>query len=194
MILAAAVWYFYPHAVAPLTNYPSQGTDVVAFGDSLVAGYGASDGQDFVSDLSKTLGVPIINLGVSGNTTAQGLARVGDLDKYKPKVILLLLGGNDYIQRVPIEKTFDNLSNILEDFQKRGAVVLLVGIRGGVLSDPFASQFEKLAAKYHTAYVPDALQGLFGDRKLMYDSVHPNDKGYALLAARIAPVLKPLLK
>ena len=192
-IAAVAVYLFFFNT-APIANYPSAGTDIVAFGDSLVAGTGSSDGHDFVSLLSGAIGQPVINLGVPGDTTADGLARMSELNAYKPKVVLLLLGGNDYLKRIPQEQTFANLAAIIKDIQSRGAIVLLLGVRGGLFGDHFSSGFEDLRDTYHTAYVSNVLDGLLGDKKYMSDQVHPNDAGYRLIAERIAPVLKELLQ
>ena len=192
-IAAVAVYLFFFNT-APIANYPSAGTDIFAFGDSLVAGTGSSDGHDFVSLLSGAIGQPIVNLGVPGDTTADGLARINGLDAYKPKVVLLLLGGNDYLKRIPQEQTFANLAAIIKDIQSRGAIVLLLGVRGGLFGDHFSSGFEDLRDTYHTAYVSNVLDGLLGDKKYMSDQVHPNDAGYRLIAERIAPVLKELLQ
>lgn len=173
-----------------IKNYPSAGRDIIAFGDSLVEGVGASSADlNFVSLLSKKIGKPIINLGVSGDTTADGLKRLSELDDYKPKVVLLLLGGNDHLRKVPAETTFDNLGKIIENIQSRGAVVVLLGVRGSILTDRFKSEFEELQEKYKTAYVPNVLEGLFGNPKYMSDPLHPNDLGYAEIANRIYPVL-----
>jgi len=193
LLVAAAVYFFFFNT-APIANYPSAGTDIVAFGDSLVAGTGATDGRDFVLLLSGAIGQPVINLGVPGDTTADGLARIGELDAYKPKVVLLLLGGNDYLKRIPQEQTFANLAAIIKDIQSRGAIVLLLGVRGGLFGDYFSSGFEDLRSAYHTAYVPDVLDGLLGDKQYMSDQIHPNDAGYAAIADRITPVLKKLLR
>lgn len=194
IVILVAGYFLLGRGEAKITNYPSQGTDIIAFGDSLIEGVGASQGSDFVSVLSKRIGKPIVNLGVSGDTTTQGLARIQELDEYSPKVVLLLLGGNDAIQKISQEQTFENLSNIIQEIQKRGAVVLLLGVRGKVLSDPYESEFKKLASTYDTAYVPNVLDGLFGNREYMSDTVHPNDAGYAKIAERIEPVLKKLLQ
>ena len=193
LLVAAAVYFFFFNT-APIANSPSAGTDIVAFGDSLVAGTGATDGRDFVLLLSGAIGQPVINLGVPGDTTADGLARIGELDAYKPKVVLLLLGGNDYLKRIPQEQTFANLAAIIKDIQSRGAIVLLLGVRGGLFGDYFSSGFEDLRSAYHTAYVPDVLDGLLGDKQYMSDQIHPNDAGYAAIADRITPVLKKLLR
>lgn len=177
-----------------IRNRPSLGTDVIVFGDSLVRGVGASsEDKNFVSLLSARTGRPIINLGVSGNTTADGLKRLSDLDKYNPKVVIVLLGGNDYLQKIPIEETFLNLEKIIQDIQSRGAVVLLLGVRGGLFSDKFDSRYKELSEKYNTAYVSDVLDGLFANNKYMSDAVHPNDAGYKIIEERIYPVLYKLL-
>lgn len=186
--------FFLFSADAPIRNYPSGGTDIIAFRDSLVEGIGATEGNDFVSVLSRKIGQPIVNLGVSGNTTADGLSRVSVLDRYRPKVVLLLLGGNDHLRKVPEAETFANLAALIENFHARGAVVVLLGIRGSLLGDKFEDEFERLHEEYETAYVSDVLSGLFGRAEYMSDPIHPNDAGYAKIAERIHPVLESLLR
>jgi acyl-CoA thioesterase-1 len=192
-VVLFSAWFLLVRALA-ITNYPSAGQDIVALGDSLVLGVGATMGNDMVSTLARHIGLPIANLGRSGDTTADVLARISQLDAYRPKVVILLVGGNDYLRQVPDDAVFANLAQIIEDIHKRGAIVLLVGIRGGVLADPYAPRFKELARTYGTAYVPNALDGLFGNREYMADTVHPNDAGYAILAERVAPVLSGLLQ
>lgn len=186
--------FFFKENKNQVKNFPSKGTDIIAFGDSLVVGLGATEGNDFVSILSKKIGLNIINLGVSGNTTEDGLNRINELDQYDPKVVLLLLGGNDAIRQLPIETTFRNLEIIISKIQSRGSVVLLLGVKGGLLGDKFKSEFERISKKYHTAYVPNVLDSLFGNRKFMTDSIHPNNQGNVIIAEKIYPVLLPLLK
>ncbi len=193
LVVVAAAWFLFFRA-APVTNYPSLGTEIVALGDSLVYGTGSTPGNDFVSLLSQRVGRPIVNLGKPGDTTADGLTRIGELDKYKPQVVLVLLGGNDRLRQVPRSEVFANLAKIIENIHARGAVVLLLGIRGGVLGDPYAAEFRTLESVYGTAYVPDVLGGIFGDQRYMADTVHPNDAGYAAIAGRVAPVLRSLLQ
>lgn len=177
------------------TNYPSEGKDIVAFGDSLIQGVGASSSNtNLVSALSSKIGKPIINLGVSGNTTADGLSRISELDRYKPKVVILLLGGNDYLRKVPKETTFNNLEKLIQEIHKRGSTVLLLGVRGGLLKDNFDKDFEELSKKYNTAFVPNVLSGLLLDKRYMSDEIHPNDAGYEKIALRVLPVLKDLVE
>lgn len=193
LLVATAAWFLFFRAPS-IANYPSSGTDIVALGDSLVYGSGSTKGNDFVSLLAQDTGRPIINLGRPGDTTADVWARIQQLDAYNPQVVIVLAGGNDYLRQVTDEEVFVNLAKIIQNIQSRGAIVLLVGIRGGILIDQYAPRFKELARMYHTAYVSNALEGLFGDSRYMADSVHPNDQGYALLAGRIAPTLKDLLQ
>lgn len=190
--LALLALFFVYKIVTPsarITNYPSSNTGIVAFGDSLVAGVGSTEENDFVALLTRKIGQPIVNLGISGNTTAQGLARINEVTSRKPKVVLVLLGGNDYLQKVPKETTQKNLETIIKRIQESGAVVVLLGIRGGLLTDPYASMFGDLSARLGTFYVPDVLDGLIGDSTYMSDTVHPNNAGYERIAEKIYPVL-----
>ena len=167
-----------------ITNFPSANSGVVAFGDSLTYGVGSAQGGGFVSMLSTELSIPITNLSMSGDTTADALKRVGDVAKRKPAITILLLGGNDFLLRVTEKETFDNLRKIIEAIHASGSAVILVGL---------GSQLESLSDEYNTAYVPDILDGIYGNSKLMSDSLHPNDAGYKIMAERIKPVLQKLL-
>lgn len=190
--VAVGVYYFTQEA--PIANYPSKGTDIIAFGDSLVEGVGSTNGGNFVSVLSQKIGQPIVNLGHSGDTTADGIARISQLDEYNPKVVLLLLGGNDHLRKIPIPDTHKNLATLIENIQARGSVVVLLGVRGGLFNDRFDTEFENLRDTYHTAFVSDVLGGLFGKHEYMYDTIHPNNAGYQIIADRIYPVLVEMLK
>ena len=178
----------------PRAARPTTGTSVIAFGDSLVAGRGAPSGHDFVSVLSERLGVPIINAGHSGDTTRAALARLdSDVLSRDPRIAIVLLGGNDYLRRVPIEETFANLTTIVDEIRSRGAAVLLVGVSVGLLSDPYAARYESLARQTTAALVPDILGGIIGHGDLMSDTIHPNEQGYGIMADRLEPVLRELL-
>jgi lysophospholipase L1-like esterase len=192
-ILILVVGSYFIFRSEKITNYPPKEGSIVAFGDSLVAGYGSTKGNDFVSLLSKGLGEEIINLGVSGDTTAGGLARIDSALNREPKITILLLGGNDFLRKVPREETFSNLRTIISKLQERGSIVVLVGVRGGLLSDSADGYYEDLAEETGSAYVEDVLDGLFGDARYMSDSIHPNDAGYLKIAERLYPVLRNLL-
>jgi acyl-CoA thioesterase-1 len=166
---------------------------IVAFGDSLVYGTGSSGGG-FIKLLEQRLGRPIENLGVPGNTTAEGLARLDAVIDRHPSIVVLLLGGNDYLRQVPRDETFANLGTIIEHLQADGIAVLLIGVRGGLVRDNFAKRFEELADRYRTAYVHDVLDDTLGVSGYMSDQVHPNDAGYRVIADRVYPVLSRMIR
>lgn len=191
---AIAALFFFGARERPIANYPLREGPIVVFGDSLVAGTGAAPGKDFVSVLSGMVGKPIQNMGNPGDTTEAGLARLDEVIQKHPSVVLVLLGGNDYLRRVPKEKTFKNLDAIVSRLQSDGALVVLLGVRGGLLSDGFDDEFESLAKRKATMHVPDVLDGIFGNPSLMSDEIHPNSEGYAHIAQKIYPALSQILK
>jgi len=144
--------------------------------------------------LSRGIGEEVINEGRSGDTTITALSRVNDVLELDPKIVILLLGGNDYLKHVPKEETFQNLEDMITIFQNKGAIVVLLGVRGGALKDNYDSDFEDLSRRMGTFYISNVLDGLLGKKEYMYDTVHPNDAGYKMIAERVLPILKDILK
>lgn len=163
---------------------------IVAFGDSLVAGYGAGNGEDAFSRLSLALGVPVLNLGVSGDTSARARARIDTVLARSPDIAIIVLGGNDALQRIPVEETERNLSAILRTLTDAGVDPILVGVLGGFPRDPYAPMFERLAEAYGVPLVPNVLAGIIGSDALMSDAIHPNAAGYERIAARMQPYVE----
>ena len=128
-------------------------------------------------------------------TTRSAKARLKrDVLQQRPRLVMLLLGGNDILVRIPKKETFRNLGHMIDRIQKQGAQVLLIGVRGGLLADAFEGKFQALAGEKGTHFIPNVLEGILGDPKLMADPLHPNDEGYRIMAERIGPALKSLLK
>jgi len=174
---------------------PTAGEHIIAFGDSLVAGRGATPGQDFVSVLAQRLGRPIVNAGRSGDTTASALARLDrDVLARNPRVVIVLLGGNDFLRRVPTDDTFRNLATIVERIRQHGAAVVLVGVAVGLFSDPYRAEYVGLAQQTSAWLVPDILDGIIGRGDLMSDAIHPNDRGYEIIADRLEAVLRDVMR
>lgn len=178
----------------PRAARPTGGETFVAFGDSLVAGQGATAGQDFVSELSRRVGVPVINAGRNGDTTAAALERLDqDVLSLNPRVVIVLLGGNDFLRGVPKDETFRNLRAIVERIRERGSAVILVAVSVGLFSDPYSEQYEELARQGKAGLVPDILDDIMGHQDRMSDQIHPNDVGYRMMADRLEPVLRDLM-
>ena len=163
--------------------------------DSLTAGYGAEKGGgDYPAQLGQRLGVTIQNLGVPGETSADGLKRLEEVAALQPRVVLLCFGGNDVLQSVPRDRMFANLGTIIDRLHAQGAFVVLIGIRGtSLLGDGNAEGFKKLAETKEVKHIPNLLDGLISQPSLMSDYVHPNDAGYAKIADRLEKELRPLL-
>jgi len=190
----AAIFLFRGCGKTTFTNLPPRASGPwVAFGDSLTAGYGAAPGNDYPSALSKKIGRPILNRGVSGATTQSSLSRVDEIVRLQPRVVLLCLGGNDGLQQLPVSTTFGNLSTMIDRFQESGSFVVLIGVRGASVSDRYASPFKKLAKEKQVLFVPNILGGVLGSPSFMSDYIHPNDEGYEAIAQRLETILTPFL-
>lgn len=176
---------------------------ILAFGDSLYAGYGLKRGESIPDDVEALLrqqgiNANVINAGVSGDTTAGGRKRLTfTLDNLtrKPDLVMLGLGGNDVLRQIPVAETRANMVAMLDELRKRDIPVVLTGMRappnlGPDYAGPFDKIFPELAQEYGAALDPFVLSGVIGDRRLMLpDGIHPNAKGVDRIAARIAPIV-----
>ena len=190
ILIIGMVWFMLWRE-KPISHRDSDGTDIIAFGDSLIAGVGAREGMTLTEQLSRTLGVPIINEGISGATTRDGVENIDNvLAQYHPRLVIISLGGNDFLQQIPREETKRNLAYIIKTIEAQGSMVLILGVRSGLIGGGFDAEFEKLSSQYSTLYVEDILSGIFGDTRYMSDAVHPNDAGYKLITDRIVQTLQ----
>jgi lysophospholipase L1-like esterase len=173
------------------TNFPpTTGQAWVAFGDSLTYGTGAANGEDYPSRLGRELGIEVLNAGAPGATSADGLTQLEKILELDPKVVLLCLGGNDGLQKVPLTETLANLSAIIARLQEHGAFVVLIGVRSASLLDGYDKPLRQLAREKNTLFIRNILDGVLGKRSLMSDQIHPNAAGYQKIAARLAAELR----
>lgn len=181
---------------------------VLAFGDSLYAGYGLARGEsvpDFIQQRLRARGIDgeLINAGVSGDTTAGGRARLAytldQLDR-APDLVLLGLGGNDALRQIDPAETRANLEAMLSELDRRGIPVILTGMLAPPnLGPDYANQFNDiwrdLAREHGAALDPFILDGVIGNRELMLpDGIHPNAKGAARIADRLTPLVESQLE
>ena len=178
-----------------IANRDSRGSAIICFGDSLTAGVGASPGHDYPTLLSHRLGRMVINAGASGDTTRLALGRLTqDVLEKNPKLVIVELGGNDFLQRVSWDEKFANLTTIVRTIQEHGAMVVLVGVQPGLLGDGAREEYRKIAHARRAAFVPNILEGILTEPQLKSDEIHPNDAGYEKIAQRIASAVEPLLR
>jgi acyl-CoA thioesterase-1 len=194
---------------------PVRMRNIVFFGNSLTAGYGLPPQQAFpylIQQKIDSLGWAwqCINAGVSGETSAGGVARLPTvLSKRQVDVFVLELGANDGLRGIPVRETTQNLQRIIDGVRQKypEAQIVLVGLefpfdlsqfgghRFARYADEFKAQFRPLAEKNHTAFVPFLLQGVLGRRDLnLQDGAHPNAAGYRVVAENVWTVLEPVLK
>jgi acyl-CoA thioesterase-1 len=171
---------------------------ILAFGDSLTAGYGLSEAEGFTTQLAQALTkmgrkVQVINGGVSGDTTTGGLARLDWSLADQPQVMLLELGGNDMLRGLPPETVHANLQQIIDKARAAKVTVLLIGMRaapnlGADYQQQFDAVYPALAKADGLLFYPFMLDGAVGDPALMQsDGIHANAKGVAIIVQRILP-------
>lgn len=188
-------------APAPVADTPL----VVFLGDSLTAGLGLDEDQAYPAVLKRELeeeGVPVrvLNAGVSGDTTAGGLSRIGWLLGQKPDVVVVALGGNDGLRALPVDQAEKNLREIIRRSQAAGARVLLLGMRmppnyGPEYTQSFEGMYTAIAKDMNVPLVPFFLEGVGGERSLnQADGIHPTAKGQEILAKNVRPYLEEVLR
>ena len=174
-------------------NYPNSNKAIIAFGDSLTFGYGVSPDESYPAHLSQMLGREIINLGVSGNTSAQGIARINEIKKYEPYMVLIEFSANDLFRKIPKEQTEKNLREIVRQVQDMGAIAVLVDTGGAFPMEVYTKIQKQIAKDYNTLFVPGIMDGIYNKKSLKSDQIHPNNKGYEIVAERIKKVIKEYL-
>lgn len=178
-----------------IRNLAAPGETIICLGDSLTEGVGAETAEAYPAILSQRLGRPVLNAGRRGDTSAQALMRLGgDVLNKNPRVVIVLLGGNDFLRRVPLAETETHLREIVRQIHERGAMVVLAGMRLGLFADEYSSMYEKVARQTGSFYVPEVMRDILSNSKLKSDPIHPNAAGYRLLGERIAERVIPLLR
>lgn len=184
---------------------PSRGTRViVAFGDSLTSGPGLRPEETFPALLQQRLAregheYRVVNAGVSGDTTTEALARFDASLVPDTKILILAIGGNDGLRRVPVATVERNIATMIERAQARGIDVLLCQMEapplGGLIyTIEFHRIYTRLAERYKVPLVPFFLIGIIGNEDLdLDDTLHPNAAGHRVIADTIWPHLRPML-
>ncbi|ABV88521.1 arylesterase [Shewanella pealeana] len=164
----------------------SENARVLAFGDSLTYGVGASKGQDYPSQLAGISGFEVINAGVSGETTSGGKKRLAQLlAHHDPELLILLEGGNDFLRNQPLATTKANLAQMIEIAQAKQIPVLLVAVPQKSLFLSPSPIYAELAEQYELVLVEDTLSSLLRTPSKKSDAIHLNDEGYTALAEAI---------
>lgn len=195
LLIVCITFYFCFFKNDPVTNSDTSGNVILCFGDSLTFGTGAGRGMSYPDQLSGMLGKLVINSGVPGDTTHTALKRIQeDVLDHRPDIVLITLGGNDLKNGVPVNEAFSNLKRIVEQIQAQGSLVVLAGIDLPFFGKGFGGAYRDLADETGSILIPDIFKGIMGRSKLMSDRIHPNEKGYKVMAEKFYKKISPYLK
>lgn len=195
----------------PLSTYAAPTRPVPAapvidcFGDSITAGYRLEPGHAWPDALQSDLDqrgyhYKIVNSGVSGNTSKDGVDRLKDVLRLHPAIVIVEFGGNDGLRGLPIADTRRNLDTIVATLLHSGSKVILAGITlppnyGSDYIKPFDETYHLIAAKYHLPLLPMLYANIYTvPGAIQEDGIHPTAKGSQLLAENFLPLLQPLLR
>lgn len=185
------VWYFMGNK-EKVKNAPKPVLVIVAFGDSLTAGYGTSAEKSYPAVLAKLTGKTVINAGVSGETAVEAPRRLEQVLAYHPQMVLIEFGANDFMRSMSREAAVSAVATIVERVQSAGAIAVVVDT-GGPGMGAYTRDYKKLAKEKQAVFVPGIMRNVFRKREYMSDMVHPNAAGYEIVANQVYQVISPYL-
>ena len=188
LVVLGILWYACAPHKTEIKNVGNAGRNIVVFGDSLSYGQGAAREESYPALLAKSLGRPVINLGVKGGKPTFHSEYDNGVYSYP-----LEFGGNDRIRSLPFEQTVAAMEQMVESVQQAGAVAVIVDTGGTSLMSRYGKAYQKIAREKGAVFVPGILDGIFGKRSLMSDQIHPNAAGYKLVADKVEKSIKPYL-
>jgi len=164
---------------------------VLAFGDSLTYGTGATEDESYPAQLERLIGRRVVRAGVPGEVTAQALERLPQaLDEHSPRLLLLCIGGNDFLQRLGTAQAEANVRAMVKLARSRGVDIVLIGTPEPGLTLAPPAFFAAIAADFRLPYEDAAMTQVLRDNALKSDPIHPNARGYRVIAERLAERLK----
>ncbi len=178
-----------------IANIDSQGKNIICFGDSITAGYGADPGEDYPAQLAKMVNMQVINAGITADTSQDALKRIeSDILDKNPLLVIVEFGGNDFMKKIPLEETLKNTEEIIIRIQAGGAIVAVADVSNNMIMGNYRKEFKRLSKKYNTIFIPKLFTGILTNPSLKSDFIHPNAQGYKLIAQRIYLAIAPYLR
>ena len=189
LVVAFVLWPRSP-ATWSIRNAPPGSGPIVCFGDSLTSGHGATPAESYPQILGGLLGRTILNRGRDGETSESALERLeSDVLVESPSVVILTLGGNDMLRRVPIEDTVRAVREIFTRILSSGAMVVFLAIDPPFVGDERMRRIEAISRELGVLYLDSVMTDMWTDRSLMSDRIHPNAAGYRVIAERVRDAL-----
>jgi len=186
VITAAVILWPRKPATWPIRNAPPGAGPIVCFGDSLTRGQGAEPEESYPAVLARLLGRDVLNRGRDGETSKRALERLDeDVLSLSPSIVIITLGGNDMLQRLPIADTVGSLRKIFERTLAVHAMVVFLAVHPPFINDERMNKVKDLCREIGVLYVDSVMDGMWRNRKVMSDDIHPNAAGYRLMAERV---------
>jgi len=164
---------------------------VLAFGDSLTYGTGAAEAESYPAQLEQLIGRRVVRAGVPGEVSAQALARLPEaLEEHQPKLLVLCIGGNDLLRNLGQDQVAANVRAMIRLAKNRGTDVVLLGTpeKGLLLTPP--KFYAEIAREFRIPYEGKVIGEILRDAALKSDPIHPNARGYRLIAERVATLMR----
>jgi lysophospholipase L1-like esterase len=163
---------------------------ILAFGDSLTFGTGASENESYPAQLESLIGRRVVRAGVPGEITSQALARLpAALDEHSPRLLLLCIGGNDFLRRTGNAQAEQNVRAMVKLAKSRGVDVMLIGTPEPGLTVTPPTFYAGIAQEFRLLYEAGVIGEVLRDATLKSDPIHPNARGYRVIAERVAAAL-----
>ena len=167
---------------------------ILATGDSLTHGFGTQNPalESYPAILERVSGYRVVNAGIKGETSAEGLRRIsGLLERYKPALTIICYGGNDILQHLSMEKLEENLNKMVETVQSHGSKAMLIAVPNfGLTGLKPLDLYSDVADRYDIPIVKNALADILSSYSLKSDYIHPNAKGYRVLSQEVYRVMR----
>jgi acyl-CoA thioesterase-1 len=195
VFLAYSIVYLSGCTRIDTANIDSKGVNIVCIGDSMTYGYGATPGEDdYPAHLSRMMSIPVINVGVDGDTSNDGVKRlkVDVLDR-QPLLVIIEFGGNDFLRKIPFADTVKNVEYIISKSKEAGAMVAIMDMSVGMIMENYGKEYRRLAKKHNVILIPHILSDILTNASLKSDFVHPNGEGYKVLAQKVYRYIIPYL-
>lgn len=166
---------------------------IICFGDSLTEGDGATNDQTYPYFLQQQTPIQVINKGICGNTSQDGLNRINSLNNVKDSLVIVEFGANDFFQQVSISQTKKNIEQIINILKDKGATIVLVSTEDKQLHNLY-TMLKSVAKDKNVLFINGILNEIWNNRELFSDEIHPNSKGYKLVAEKIYNNIKNLIE
>lgn len=194
MLLCAGALCVSGCAKREIRNVNSKGKNIICFGDSITLGYGVEQEESYPAALAKITPYPVINAGVDGDTTARAAKRFApDVLEKDPLLVIIELSANDFLKKIPMETTLQELGDMIDKAHAKGAMVAVVDISAGMFMREYRKNLGRLAREKDAIFIPAILSGILTNPSLKSDYIHPSAAGYKIIAQKIRRAISPYL-